>query len=147
MSYSGLQGASSKDALHLGGNIRGGDPFTFSPTVWDYVISRFSIESVLDLGSGSGNASRYFHLRGLRVLAVDGLEENALSSLYPTVMHDLADGPVVTRVDLVHCQEVVEHIEERYLDHLLSSMLTGKRARWRKNIRMRWSSARTRWFI
>ena len=31
--------------------------------------------------------------------------------------HDLTKGPVVARVDLVHCQEVVEHIEERYLDN------------------------------
>ncbi len=42
------------------------------------------------------------------------------------MVHDLTKGPVVTSVDLVHCQEVVEHIEEKYLDNLLSSLLCGK---------------------
>ena len=34
--------------------------------------------------------------------------------------------PNRARVDLVHCQEVVEHIEERYLDNLLESMCAGR---------------------
>jgi hypothetical protein len=29
-------------------------------------------------------------------------------------------------VDLVHCQEVAEHIEEQYLENLMASMLCGK---------------------
>ena len=36
------------------------------------------------------------------------------------------DTPVRARVDLVHCQEVVEHIEEQYLDNLLESMCSGR---------------------
>jgi hypothetical protein len=33
---------------------------------------------------------------------------------------------VRTRVDLVYCQEVVEHLEERYLDHLLDTLACGQ---------------------
>ena len=126
MSYDGLTLAADPVQGHLGGNIRGGDPFTFAPTVWDYLIGRFAIESVLDLGSGAGNAARFFAARGCRTIAVDGFAENALTAVYPTVVHDLTSGPVVTRVDLVHCQEVVEHIEEQYLGHLLDSLTCGK---------------------
>src|SRR6476469_8966838 len=51
---------------------------------------------------------------------------NVEVSLYPALQHDLTKGPVFTRVDLVRCQEVVEHIEERYLGNLPESFATGK---------------------
>jgi hypothetical protein len=126
MSYRGLEGATSADARHLGGSIKVGDPFTYCPTVWNYVINRFSIESVLDLGSGCGNASWYFHKKGLKVIAVDGFHESVMSSIYPSIQHDITVSPVITRVGLVHCHEVVEHIEEQYLDNLLTSLMSGK---------------------
>jgi SAM-dependent methyltransferase len=116
----------SAEAPHLGGNIRFGDLNTFCPKVWDYVIDRFGIESVMDLGSGLGHAAHYFFGRGLRVVAVDGLTENVQGAIFPTVLHDLTKGPVETRVDLVHCQEVVEHIDEEHLENLLSSLTCGR---------------------
>jgi hypothetical protein len=33
---------------------------------------------------------------------------------------------VETRVDLVHCHELVEHIEETFLDNVLASPMCGK---------------------
>src|SRR5690348_13147565 len=126
MNYKGLVGAHSVDVPHLGGSIKVGDPFTYCPTVWEYVISRFGIESVLDVGSGCGNASHYFHRKGLKVIAVDGYIPSVERSIYPAIRHDLTSGPVYTRVDLVHCQEVVEHIEELFLDHLIDTLMTGK---------------------
>jgi SAM-dependent methyltransferase len=116
----------SPDAPHLGGNILFGDPRTFSPNVWNYMIDRFGIESVLDVGSGLGYASRYFFRKGLQVIAVEGLAENVRGAIFPTVLHDLTKGPIETRVDLVHCQEVVEHIEEQFLENLLRSLMCGK---------------------
>ncbi len=94
--------------------------------MWDYVIDRFCISSALDIGSGCGNASFYMHKKGVRVLAVDGFKESIETSLYPALRHDLTAGPIFTRVDLVHCQEVVEHIEERFVDNLLDSFTSGK---------------------
>ena len=126
MSYQGLEAAQSSETPHLGGNITVGDPFTFSPSVWKYVIARFCIRSVMDLGSGCGNASFFFHQEGLQVLAVDGFEGNVRNSLYPAIMLDLTVSPIHTSVDLVHCQEVVEHIEETFLENVLSSLTTGK---------------------
>jgi SAM-dependent methyltransferase len=126
MSYDGLAAAASAKDPHLGGNIKAGDPFTYSPSVWNYVIDRFCIGTALDIGSGSGHASYYLHSKGVKVVAVEGFRENVENSLYPAVLHDLTQGPIVTRVDLVHCQEVVEHIEELYLDNLLDSFKCGK---------------------
>lgn len=110
---------------HLGGNISYGDLGTFCPAVWDHLIDRFSVSSVLDIGSGIGFSSEYFYRKGMKVVAVDGLPVNCKNAKYPTVLHDLTKGPIVTSVDLVHCQEVVEHIEERYLDNLLASLACG----------------------
>jgi hypothetical protein len=126
MMYAGLTTRASEDAPHLGGNIAEGDPYTYSPSVWDYLIKRFGISSVLDLGSGMGYSSSYFHKAGMKVLAVDGMLNNCINAIYPTVQIDLTKSKVLARVDLVHCQEVVEHIEERYLDNLLSSLACGK---------------------
>lgn len=126
MTYEGLAAASSTDTPHLGGSITEGDPFTYSPLVWNYVIDRFCITSALDLGSGCGNASVYMHKRGVVVVAVEGLRKSVEGSLYPAIQHDLTLGAVFTRVDLVHCQEVVEHIEEKYLGNLFDSFSTGK---------------------
>jgi hypothetical protein len=112
--------------LHLGGNILEGDPDCYCPNVWDYVIKRLGIKSVMDLGGGAGHASHYFYRQGIPVVSVDGLKENIEKSIYPSILHDLTKGPVVTKVDLVHCHEVVEHIEEVYLDNLLQSLACGK---------------------
>ena len=111
---------------HLGGNITYGDIATFAPSVWTYLIDRFAINSVLDLGSGMGYSSEFFFKKGMKVLAVEGMTENVNKSIYPAIKHDITVGPVYCRVDLVHCQEVVEHIEERYLNYLLDSMCNGK---------------------
>lgn len=82
--YAGLRGASSLDGseAHMGGNIIEGDPYTFSPRVWDYLTQRFNIQSVLDLGSGKGYSAAYFFNKGARVIAVDGLFENVEAAVY-----------------------------------------------------------------
>ena len=128
--YSGVTIVGSKgklkDKRHLGGNVLEGDPYTFCPGVWSYVIERFAISSVLDLGSGIGYSADFFHRKGLRTVAVDGLSDNVKMALYPTVCHDLTKGPVLTSVDLVHCHEVVEHIDKRFLENLLLSLCCGR---------------------
>jgi 2-polyprenyl-3-methyl-5-hydroxy-6-metoxy-1,4-benzoquinol methylase len=108
----------SETAPHLGGNIRFGDPETYSPSVWEFLIDRFGIRSVMNLGSGVGIAAHFFAKRGLAVVAIDGLRQNVEMAIRPTVLWDLSQGPVTTQVDHIHCQEVVEHIEEAYLDNL-----------------------------
>jgi SAM-dependent methyltransferase len=124
--YQGLTNVQDGAQSHLGGNLLEGDPYTYCPRVWDYLIGRFAVRSVLDLGSGMGYASQYFHTKGMKVIAVEGLPDNVSRSHYPCIEHDITQTPVNCRVDLVHCQEVVEHIEERYLDNLLDSLMCGR---------------------
>ena len=114
------------DAEHLGGNVPYGDSWTFCPNVWRYVMDRFSTKSVLDVGSGTGHASAFFHRHGQRVVAVEGLQWNVDHSVYPAVLFDFQNGPVYAPVDLVHCHEVVEHIEEKFIENLLATLLNGR---------------------
>lgn len=111
---------------HVGGNIIEGDPLTFAPSVWTYMIERFSVRSVLDLGCGAAFSSRWFASKGLDVLAVDGFRDNIERSVFPAVQIDLTKMAVATRVDLVHCQEVVEHVEEAFIDNVLASLACGR---------------------
>ena len=126
MSYAGLGVCTDAAVPHLGGSILVGDPYTWCPLIWDYLIARFGMTSAMDVGSGCGNAALYFHNKGLQTIAIEGLAASIRTSLYPAIQHDLTTGPVKTKVDFVHCQEVVEHIEEAYLENLLQTLLTGK---------------------
>jgi hypothetical protein len=124
--YHGLTDVADTENPHVGGNVLEGDPYTFCPTVWNYVIERFAIRSVLDLGCGLGHSSHYFHTHGCQVIAVDGMRHNVSNSVHPTLLWDLTSAPIYCRVDLVHCHEVVEHIEEKYLDNVLASLCCGR---------------------
>lgn len=124
--YRGLESVVDGDDPALGGNIDHGDPFTFAPAVWDYLMDRFAVASILDVGSGQGHCAAYWARKGRHAIAIDGLRANVAKAVYPTILHDLRDGPLIAPVDLVHCQEVVEHIEERHLDHLMATLANGK---------------------
>lgn len=126
MSYEGLSIIRSDSEMHLGGNVNVGDPFTYAPSVWRYLIDRLCLKSVLDLGSGIGNASFFFAKHGLNVVAIDGLKANVDKSLHPCVLFDLTKASVVTKVDFVHCQEVAEHIPEEHVGNLIQSLACGK---------------------
>lgn len=110
---------------HVGGNLWQGDPWTYAPTVWRYMIDRFCVRSVLDVGSGRGHAAHWFAKSGCAVIAIDASMENVTTALYPTVHCDLLNGPLTCPVDLVHCQEVAEHIPELYVGSLISTLANG----------------------
>lgn len=113
---------------NLGGNLFYGDAGSFSPKVIDYVLKRYCIHSILDVGSGLGYLpafiSQNYHLP---VIGIEGLDFNVANSQYPLVHHDLTQGPFMcSPVDLVTCVEVVEHIEPKYLDNLLDTLTRGR---------------------
>ena len=54
------------------------------------------------------------------------MQDNVERAVHPAVRIDLTQQAVECRVDLVHCQELVEHIDEKFLDNLLRSLACGK---------------------
>ena len=111
---------------HLGGNTLTRDKNTWAPSAWKFVVEKYKIEKITDLGSGEGYTSAWFCEQGLKVTSVEGLEINVRNAVIPTILHDLTTGPFLKTTDLVVCIEVVEHIEEKFLEYLLESMCQGK---------------------
>jgi len=111
---------------HLGGNSVEVNPHTYCLESWRYVINKYDIKSVLDVGSGYGHAAKWFNDQGLKAIAIEGLKKNVENAIYPTVEVDITKQSFIADVDMVHCVEVVEHIEEKYLSNLLNTLCCGK---------------------
>ena len=126
MAHEGLKHVTDQADQHLGGNISVGDPFSYSPRTWQYLMERFAIRSLMDLGSGRGYAAHWFHGKGVAAVSVDGLKQNCDYAVHPTLHVDLTQSGVYCPVDLVLCVEMVEHLEEKYLPNLLDSLCCGQ---------------------
>jgi len=111
---------------HLGGSIEGGDSRTFCPDLWTWLIDRGRVRTVYDVGCAEGQAMDWFAANGCKVTGLDGLP-GCQSRAGTFIEHDLSTGGYpLEGIDLVWCSEVVEHIEEQYLDHLLSTITCGR---------------------
>jgi SAM-dependent methyltransferase len=110
----------------LGGNVIGGDPNTYDPSLWSFLVTRFRPRTFLDVGCGEGHCVQYVSGLGLKCFGIDGLKSNVERAVAPITLHDLRTGPFLQLVDLVHCCEVVEHIEEAYLPFLLDTLSNGQ---------------------
>ena len=58
---------------HLGGYVRGGDPGTWCPNLWNWAVDAFDVQSVLDVGCGEAHSTRFFHQLGCEALGVEKL--------------------------------------------------------------------------
>lgn len=118
---------------HLGGFLVGGDPFSWTPKVWDYLIAEFHPESVLDVGCGEGHAAQYFLDLGLDAHGVDGSDEAQQSTVLPAdrfISYDFASPSIppaelVRPFDLIWTCEFLEHVEEKWLGNVLSVLARG----------------------
>jgi hypothetical protein len=111
-----------EDNTHLGGNLHHGDGQTITPRLWQTLVERFAPRSILDVGAGEGHATAFFSRQGVVSHGFDGLLQNIERAQYPIALHDLKKAPYVFPCDLVYRVEVVEHIEEVYLENLLATL-------------------------
>jgi len=120
-----------KNKRHLGGNISGGDRGTACPSLWQWLTDEFKLTSVFDVGCAEGHALEWFRQKGLKVSGLEGLQQNVdvcLRKGLDVSCVDLTEIGFVLgdAVDLVWCCEVVEHIHEKYLSNLLTTLANGK---------------------
>lgn len=113
---------------HLGGNIKGGDPRTFYPGLWQWLAFRYELNSVLDVGCGEGQAMEFFQSMGMNVAGLDGLLYNVGQAHKHgvAILCDLTKWACRIPVDLVWCCEVVEHVPERSIENLLWTLSSGR---------------------
>lgn len=106
---------------HLGGAYVS-DGNTFMPDVWGYLLVKYKIKRVLDVGCGYGQAVKWFSDLGVEARGVEGYEDCIQKSPVAGRIdkHDFTTGPYVngSPFDMAWCSEVLEHIEEQYLDNL-----------------------------
>ena len=124
--YTGPTVAQDPARPDLGGNFVGGDTNCFTPVLWRYLVDRFGIRSVLDVGCGEGFAVGYFQRLGVSAHGIDGLPANVDRAVAQVALHDLTTGPYRMRADLVVCIEVAEHIEERFVANLIDTLANGR---------------------
>jgi 2-polyprenyl-3-methyl-5-hydroxy-6-metoxy-1,4-benzoquinol methylase len=110
---------------HLGGNFIGNDRASYSQSVWKFIVEKYNIKTSLDVGSGRGFSSKYLQSLGVNTTAIDGLKNNIEHALVPTLEVDLTKTNFIKPVDFVNCVEVVEHIEEKYINNLMDTLCNG----------------------
>ena len=117
-------------AGHLGGYIQGGDPGSWCPHLWTWMVKELGIQSVLDVGCGEGHSTRFFQELGCDVLGVDGCEQAVADSVIPgfTVLHDFARGPFRPEksYDLIWSCEFLEHVERQYVPNILNTFAVAR---------------------
>jgi len=111
----------------LGGCGQGeiGDPLTFVPALWEFLIETYGVQSVLDLGCGLGYSTRWFQDHGMRTLGIEGSAEIAGKSGLDCIrVHDFTVGPIehLETFDLCWTSEFLEHVEQEFEDNIFSAL-------------------------
>jgi len=115
---------------HLGGFYTTPDPYSQCPKMWKYIIDKFDIKSVIDVGCGMGYGIIEFLKYCDEVVGIDGSPyafENSIVKDY-IFSHDYTIGELETedKYDLCWCCEFVEHVDEQYVDNFLSTFAFAK---------------------
>jgi len=111
---------------HLGGAyLESNDSNTFMPDVWEYLIEKYDIRSVVDVGTGGGWNGRWFHDRRIRTLGIEGWQEAIVRNQLPSenlIQHDYTEGALtIPQTDLAWCSEFVEHVEEKHIPNFVTT--------------------------
>lgn len=107
---------------HLGGHQ--GMTWIDEP-VLDYLIARYNVKSMLDVGCGPGGMVRLAERKGIETWGIDGDPGVRQPGV---ITHDYTTGPVfIPRgYDLIWCMEFVEHVEAQYQDNYLATFDAGR---------------------
>ena len=116
----------SLETPHLGGyNPTHDGQGTWCPELWQKLIDDLGIKSMVEIGSGLGDTVRWFREHGVDAVGIEGEPNAARES--GAIIHDYTKGPrLVAECDLVWSAEVVEHIEEEYIDNFMRTFRAGK---------------------
>lgn len=107
---------------HLGGHQ---NMTWIDESVLDYLIARYRVRTMLDIGCGPGGMVDLAEQRGLEVWGVDGDPTLARDGI---ATHDFTMGPLVLlrQWELIWCVEFVEHVEQQYQENYLATFDAGR---------------------
>ena len=116
-----LQSISEKnqDTLpeHLGGHL---NKTHTDRGAFLYIKNEFNIESMLDVGCGTGGMLEIAELRGVEAIGIDGDYTLDFGDLN-VIVHDFTIGPAPLdrEFDLCWSVEFLEHVEEKYIPNYM----------------------------
>lgn len=117
---------------HLGGAYPEGDANTIMHDVWGYLLVKYEIKSMLDIGCGYGHTMKWFSNFLCNVHGVDGWDEAVKNSVVPGAIEqwDFTKGPFPHGIpyDLIWAAEFLEHVEEKFIPHVMPSFRLGRYA-------------------
>lgn len=113
----------------LSGTDMVGDPHTWMPDIWEGLIAKYGIKSMVDVGCGLGATPKWFMDHGVDSVGVEGWQEFIDKNYMPwghLYRHDYATGPIILNrtFDLGWSAEFVEHVEERFMANFLLTFLS-----------------------
>lgn len=121
---------------HLGGYVKSdpvdwphGDPMTFTPNLWTWLVDRYRPRAVWDVGCGEGHAVKFLLENGCQAWGIDGCIEVLETAVVPhdrIIIHDFTKGPVavasdILKPDLVYSCEFVEHVDQKHMENFLKT--------------------------
>lgn len=114
---------------HIGGSYKDGDANTIMPDVWGYLIVKFGIKSMIDIGCGWGHTMEWFERFLVHSIGFDG-DPNCINGnrmFGNAFLADFTQGPPNATIlnpavcyDLAWAAEFVEHVDERYMDNYMA---------------------------
>jgi len=113
---------------HLGGSVPKGDANTYLPDIYGYLLLKYGIRSVLDIGCARCHNLKWWLDQNVEVLGVDGDGDALNEAVIPlelTVRHDFEFwGPwePTKGYDLCLCTEFVEHVDKQCEAHWFAAM-------------------------
>lgn len=112
---------------HLGGAyLDCNDANTFVPDVWQRLIDKYHIKSMVDVGCGAAWNTAWWHERGYYAFGIEGWHEAIAATRMPMqrmIVHDYTQGPLKLNetFDLAWCSEFVEHVEEKFIPNYMAT--------------------------
>lgn len=105
---------------HLGGHQ---DMTWVDEPTLDYLIARYGVRTMLDVGCGPGGMVVAARERNLDAWGIDG---DPAMWRPDVIIHDYTIGPLgFSPIDLIWCVEFVEHVEAQYIPNYLATFRAG----------------------
>jgi SAM-dependent methyltransferase len=114
---------------HLGGAYVQGDSNTIMPDVWGYLLVKYGIKTMVDIGCGYGHAMEWFSKYLVHSIGFDGDPEAVNKNRLPghAFVHDFTLGEPRDGIikeadffDLAWSSEFLEHVEEKYMANYMA---------------------------
>eukprot|EP01083_Nonionella_stella_P003263 9295_1 len=130
-----VYGGGGIDPKHLGGFLHN-DTKSYERELWEYIIPRYNITSVLDIGCGMGVSTLFFaskirkYIEWNNVLCIEGSHDAIQHSWVKniTIQHDYSLGPFwPSKVyDLAWSIEFLEHVNASFMDNYMATFKKAK---------------------